>query len=321
MKNILITGGAGFIGSNLTKNLLADPGIRVTIVDNFDDYYHPEYKRKNISGLLRNNNLRLVEADIRCIEEAEIELKDNYDTIIHLAAKVSVRPSIVYPAVYEDVNVTGTQKILDFAVKRKVPSFVFASSSSVYGVNPDVPWKEGANLVPISPYASTKLAGEQLGHLASQFHSIKFVALRFFTVYGPAQRPDLAIHKFFRAILDNKPITVFGNGNTMRDYTYVGDIVQGIEAAMHYDKSNFEIFNLGNHVPVKLIELIALIEEVCGKKANIEYLPEQPGEVPQTYADISKAENLLGYHPATDLKTGLHKFYKWLKVQDETVSV
>jgi UDP-glucuronate 4-epimerase len=321
MKNILITGGAGFIGSNLTKNLLAYPGMRVTIVDNFDDYYSPKYKRKNISDLLRNNNFRIVEADIRRIEEAEIELKDSYDIVIHLAAKVSVRPSILYPAVYADVNVTGTQKMLDFAVKRKIPSFVFASSSSVYGVNPDVPWKEDANLIPISPYASTKLAGEQLGHLASQLHGIRFVALRFFTVYGPAQRPDLAIHKFFRNVLDNKPITIFGNGNTMRDYTYVGDIVKGIEAAVHYDKSNFEIFNLGNHVPVKLIELIRLIEEVCGKKANIEYLPEQPGEVPQTYADISKAENNLGYRPSTDLKTGLQMFYKWLKAQEETVSV
>jgi UDP-glucuronate 4-epimerase len=218
---------------------------------------------------------------------------------------------------YQQTNVIGTQHLLEFAKEKNIKQFVFASSSSVYGINNHFPWKENEQLMPISPYAMTKLAGEMLGHVYSKLYDIRFIALRLFTVYGPSQRPDLAIHKFTRAILEGKPITMYGDGSTSRDYSFVDDIVQGIIASMNYDKTGFEIINLGNNYSVSLKELIASVEEVIGKKAIIELLPEQPGDVSKTFADISKARQLIGYNPQTNLKEGLKKFYDWFLQNEE----
>jgi UDP-glucuronate 4-epimerase len=231
--------------------------------------------------------------------------------IVHIAAKAGVRPSIDDPLAYQRTNVIGLQHLLDFAKAGNIKQFIFASSSSVYGINDHFPWKEDEKLMPISPYAMTKQAGEMLGHVYSKLYGIRFIALRFFTVYGPSQRPDLAIHKFTKAILRNEAITVYGNGSTSRDYTYVDDIIQGVMAAISYDKSDFEIINLGNHYTVTLTELIKAIEKTIGTKAIIEQLPEQAGDVPKTFADITKAKALLGYDPATPLEEGLKKFYDW----------
>jgi UDP-glucuronate 4-epimerase len=228
-----------------------------------------------------------------------------------MAAKAGVRPSIEDPKGYEHVNVFGTQLLLDFAKEAGVKQFVFASSSSVYGINENVPWKETETLLPISPYAMTKLSCEMAGHVSSYLYGIRFIALRFFTVYGPSQRPDLAIHKFVKAIHTGKPIAMYGDGSTSRDYTYVDDIVGGIKAAIYYNQSSFEIINLGNSYAVSLSQLIQSIEDVLGKKAIIDRQPEQPGDVPRTFSDISKAKQLLGYTPKTDLKTGLQRFNEW----------
>ncbi|MGK2861763.1 MAG: GDP-mannose 4,6-dehydratase, partial [Chitinophagaceae bacterium] len=241
------------------------------------------------------------------------KISDDLNIIIHLAAKAGVRPSIQDPILYQDVNVGGTQALLEFARERSVKQFVFASSSSVYGINENVPWKETDNLLPISPYASTKLSGEMLGHVYSHLYGIRFLALRFFTVYGPSQRPDLAIHNFFRSIINNIPIPVFGDGSTSRDYTFIDDTIKGIMGAMNYHRSGFEIINLGNHKTITLTELIGAIEKICGKRAIIDRQAAQPGDVPTTFADISKAKRLLDYNPSTDLQDGLAAFYKWFK--------
>jgi UDP-glucuronate 4-epimerase len=233
------------------------------------------------------------------------------DVIVHLAAKAGVRPSILNPVLYQDVNVAGTQNLLEFARQKEIKQFVFGSSSSVYGINEHVPWIEEEKLMPISPYASTKLSCEMLGHVYSHLYGIRFLALRFFTVYGPAQRPDLAIHKFFNSILKGDAIPVFGDGSTSRDYTFVEDTIQGIEAAIDYKDTDFEIINLGNRQTVTLSQLIEAIENVCGKKAIVDRQPEQPGDVPQTYANIARAQKLLNYHPKTSLETGLKAFYEW----------
>jgi UDP-glucuronate 4-epimerase len=308
-KRILITGAAGFIGSNLIHRLLNSGNYHVAGLDNFDDFYSREEKERNLRPFSSHADFQFVEGDIR--NTTDLNTLGDIDVIIHLAAKAGVRPSIQNPVLYQDVNVAGTQTLLEFARQRNIRQFVFASSSSVYGINEQVPWSEEDKLMPISPYASTKLSCEMMGHVYSHLYGIRFLALRFFTVYGPAQRPDLAIHKFFRSISNDLPIPVFGDGSTSRDYTFVEDTVRGIEAAIRYEESDFEIINLGNHRTVTLSELIAAIEEICGKKAIIDRQPEQPGDVPQTYADISKAQKLLGYHPETDLNTGLRKFYDW----------
>ncbi len=309
MKHILVTGGAGFIGSHLIKSILSANQYRITCIDNFDDFYPRRQKELNIEPFLDNANFTLLEGDIRNYND--LQKAENIDTIIHLAAKAGVRPSILNPILYQDVNISGTQNLLEFAREHQIKQFIFASSSSTYGVNENVPWREDEKLLPISPYASTKLSGEMLGHVYSHLYGIRFLALRFFTVYGPSQRPDLAIHKFFKSILKGEPIPVYGDGSTSRDYTYVEDTVQGIIAAMDYDKSNFEIINLGNRKTITLTELINAIEETCGQKAIINRLPEQPGDVPQTFANISKAQKLLGYNPETDIKDGLQTFYNW----------
>jgi UDP-glucuronate 4-epimerase len=313
MKRALITGGAGFIGSHLVDRLLAE-NWHVTCIDNFDPFYDRAIKQGNVAQHKDNPNFVLCEIDLRDMAALKTTLDGKYDVIVHLAAKAGVRPSIDDPVAYQQVNVQGTQHLLELAKSWKVKQFVFASSSSVYGVNPNVPWREDdAVLMPISPYAATKVAGELLGHVYCHLYSIRFIGLRFFTVYGPRQRPDLAIHKFTKMLLAGKPIPVYGDGSTRRDYTYVDDIVNGIRSAMDYDKSMYEIINIGNNSPIKLSDLIQGLEETLGIKAVIQRLPEQPGDVPQTCASTEKAEKLLGYKVETTLAKGLKSFYDWMK--------
>ena len=308
-KRILITGAAGFIGSNLINRLLQSGIYQLVGLDNFDNFYSREQKEKNLAPFISHPDFHFFEGDI-CNMDDLLALGD-FDVIIHLAAKAGVRPSILNPILYQQVNVDGTQNLLEFARQKKIMQFVFASSSSVYGINENIPWNEDEKLKPISPYASTKLSCEMLGHVYSHLYGIRFLALRFFTVYGPAQRPDLAIHKFFKAISEGNPIPVYGDGSSSRDYTFVEDTIQGIEAAITYDQSDFEIINLGNHQTVTLSELITAIEKISGKKAIIDRQPEQAGDVPKTYADISKAKRLLDYQPDTSLEKGLISFYEW----------
>lgn len=320
MKHYLITGGAGFIGSNLIRKLIAlEPATRITCIDDFDPFYSREIKLLNIREFKDNPHFSLLTYDLAKVPGQELAalVTEPVDAIIHLAAKAGVRPSILDPLAYQQSNVLGLQNMLDFARQKEIEQFVFASSSSVYGINDHYPWKEEEPLMPISPYASTKLSGEMMGHVYCKLFGTRFIALRFFTVYGPGQRPDLAIHKFTKAIWKGQPITMFGDGNTSRDYTYVDDTVQGIIASIAYNKSNFEIINLGNNYTVTLRQLINELEDLTGKKAIIEQKPEQPGDVPKTFADISKARNLLAYNPQTKLKVGLKKFYDWFQKHQE----
>ncbi len=310
-KKAIVTGGAGFIGSHLVDQLVAD-GWEVTVIDNFDPFYDESIKRANISGFINQDSVQLLDIDIRNYAELEKAITGTYDVIVHLAAKAGVRPSIKDPVLYQSVNVLGTQNLLELSKKLGIKQFVFASSSSVYGVNPEVPWSEDDYVLqPISPYASSKISGELLGHVYHKLYGIRFLALRFFTVCGPRQRPDLAIHKFARKILQNEPIPVFGDGSTRRDYTYVKDTVAGIIGAINYEGSDYEIINLGNNRTITLSEMIATIETSFGKKAIINRLPMQPGDVPKTYANISKAQRLLGYQPSTSFETGIDLFRDW----------
>ncbi len=313
MKKLLITGGAGFIGSNLIDKLIEIGGYKITSIDNFDPFYDKAIKQQNIAYLIGNPNVSFHELDILDFEKLKNNLSGNYDVIIHLAAKAGVGPSIKDPITYQNVNLIGTQNLLEFAKLNKIKQFVFASSSSVYGINSQLPWSESdKQLQPISPYASSKISAELLGHTYSYLYDIRFIALRFFTVFGPRQRPDLAIHKFSKMLMNNEAITVFGDGKTGRDYTYVDDIVNGIIAAISYDQSKYEIFNLGNSTLITLNDLIASLETVFEIKANIKYLPHQDGDVPITYANIEKAKRMLGYDPKIDLLSGLMKFKTWL---------
>jgi UDP-glucuronate 4-epimerase len=309
--HVLVTGGAGFIGSHVVDALLAD-GEEVTVVDNFDSFYDRQLKERNIREHRAHERYRLVEADLRDADDLTRKPTARFDVILHLAAMAGVRPSIERPLIYQDVNVRGTQNLLELAVRQKIPQFVFASSSSVYGVNPRVPWSEDDFVLqPISPYASTKVSGELLGHVYSHLYGIRFVALRFFTVYGPRQRPDLAIHKFARLITSGRAIPVFGDGSTRRDYTYVDDIVAGVRSAIRYERSPFEVINLGNNATVTLVEMIRGLEEALGKRATIDWQPEQPGDVPQTWASVAKAHQLLGYEARTPFKEGIRRFAEW----------
>lgn len=288
----------------------------MTGVDNFDPFYPAEAKRRNIAPHLTNDRYRLVEADIRDLGALAGRLEGSYDVIVHLAAKAGVRPSIQDPIAYQEVNVRGTQNLLELARRWGVRQFLFASSSSVYGVNPDVPWRESTPVLrPISPYAATKVSGELLGHVYSHLYEIRFLALRFFTVYGPRQRPDLAIHKFARAMLAGESIPVFGDGTTSRDYTYIDDIIAGVQAAIDFRDSPYEVINLGNSRTVSLAELVRALEEILGVQAKVERKPEQPGDVPRTWADIGKARELLGYEPRTDFLEGLRRFAAWLRTE------
>jgi UDP-glucuronate 4-epimerase len=312
MPHVLVTGGAGFIGSHLVDSLLRD-GCRVTAIDNFDPFYDRSLKLANIAQHRDGALWRLVEGDIR--DAALLQtLPADIDVIVHLAAAAGVRPSIADPVRYQEINVGGTQNLLELARARGIRQFVFGSSSSVYGVNPRVPWSEDDHMLPISPYASTKISGELLGHVYAHLHGIRFIALRFFTVYGPRQRPDLAIHKFTKLMLAGEPVPLYGDGSTRRDYTYVDDIVAGLRAAMRYDRTPFEIVNLGNNHTVSLMELVRELEDVLGITAVIDRRPDQPGDVSQTWANIDKARRLLGYEPATAFAEGLRHFAEWIGV-------
>lgn len=312
-RNILITGGAGFIGSHLVDHLLAEGNWRITVVDDLNDFYSPDIKRSNIAGHLVNENYRFVEADIRdSAVLSDVFADAAFDVIVHLAARAGVRPSLSQPRLYFETNVTGTLNLLELARIHNVKQFVFASSSSVYGINCKMPFSEEDRIYqPISPYAATKAAGELLCHTYSHLHGIRTIGLRFFTVYGARQRPDLAIHKFAKLISEDKPIQMFGDGTTRRDYTYIDDILQGVRASIDYDGSMHEIFNLGESQTIELRELIGLLENSLGKRAVIDHRPMQPGDVPCTFADISKAHELLGYNPATKIADGIPKFVDW----------
>ena len=316
-RRALVTGAAGFIGSHLVDRLLSE-GWAVTGLDNFDPFYAEGAKRANLASALTHEEFRFVEADIRDASALQNQLSESFDVIVHLAAKAGVRPSIADPSAYQDVNVGGTQVLLELARERSIEQFVFASSSSVYGVDPDVPWQEdAASLQPISPYAATKVAGELLGHVYAHLYGLRFVALRFFTVYGPRQRPDLAIHKFARRMLAGESIPVYGDGSTRRDYTFVADTVEGIVAAMDYDASPYAVINLGNDRTVSLADLIASLERALGVNAIVDRQPEQPGDVPQTWASLDKARRLLDYAPQTTLGDGLATFASWLRTQPD----
>ena len=307
-----MTGGAGFIGSHLVDSLLAD-GWRVTVLDNFDPFYARAIKERNVAAHRRHPLYTLVEVDLRDLERMQAALGGGYDVIVHIAASAGVRPSVEDPVGYQQVNVGGTQNLLELARAWEVKHFVFASSSSVYGVNPRVPWSEDDYVLkPISPYASTKVSGELLGHVYCHLYGIRFTSLRFFTVYGPRQRPDLAIHKFARRMLAGQPIPVFGDGSTRRDYTFIADIIQGVRAAIDYDATPYEIINLGNNQTVTLTEMIEGLESALGVRAIIDRHPEQPGDVPQTWANIDKASRLLGYRPMTPYRVGVQRFADWL---------
>ena len=318
MINILITGGAGFIGSHLVDRLVKDGGYRVTVLDNFNDFYDPTIKRGNISTHLKQNNFELVEGDIADSNVVDDVFRDNrFDCVVHLAARAGVRPSLENPLGYENTNVRGTYALLEAARNNGVKKFIFGSSSSVYGTNSRVPFSEDDPISnPISPYAATKIAGEAACHAYSHLYEMKVICLRFFTVYGARQRPDLAIHKFARLISQEHPIPMFGDGTTRRDYTYIDDIISGLLAALKFEASNFEIFNLGESQTVELRELVALLEKALGKRAAIDYQPLQAGDVPITYADISKARTLLGYEPRTQIEEGIERFVQWFKQQN-----
>ena len=315
MKSILITGGAGFIGSHLVNRLMSEGDWQITVVDDFNDFYDPAIKRAAVAPHLSNPNFKLIAADIRSCEAlTQAFAGGSFDCIVHLAARAGVRPSLTDPQLYVETNINGTMNLLELARAHHVRQFVFGSSSSVYGTNAKVPFSEDDPIFnPISPYAATKAAGELLAHTYSHLYGMRVVCLRFFTVYGARQRPDLAIHKFAKLISAGKPIPVFGDGTTRRDYTYIDDIIAGVRAAIDYDASKYEIINLGESRTVELRELISLLEKALGKKAQIDRQPMQPGDVPQTFADIAKARRLLNYKPQTQIEDGISKFVEWFQ--------
>ncbi len=319
MKNILVTGGAGFIGSHLVDRLLSEGAWRVTVVDDFNDFYAPEVKRENVREHLKSDSYRLHEVDIRSRARLEEIFKDgSFETIVHLAARAGVRPSLMEPALYSETNINGTLNLLELAREHEVKQFVFGSSSSVYGVNAKVPFSEEDPIrQPISPYAVTKAAGELLCHTYSHLYRLRCVCLRFFTVYGARQRPDLAIHKFAKLIEAGRPIPVFGDGTTRRDYTYIDDIIAGVRASIDYSASDYEVFNLGESQTIELRELIALLEKELDRHALVERHPLQPGDVPQTFADVEKARRLLGYDPQTKIEDGIKRFVKWFRSEEK----
>jgi len=304
---ILVTGGAGFIGSHLVQRLLAS-GREVTVLDDFNDYYDPSIKRANVA-----EGARLVEGDIRDAKALAAAFQTKPDAVVHLAARAGVRPSLEQPDLYASVNISGTFALLEACRRHQVRKFVFASSSSVYGDADRVPFREDLpDPRPVSPYGVSKQAGEHAVLLYHRLHGLRTSALRFFTVYGPRQRPDMAIHKFARLILDGKEVPVFGDGTSQRDYTYVDDAVGGILGALGRD-DGFEVYNIGESRTVGLNELVALLEKSLGKSARIKKLPDQPGDVKRTYADISKAKANLGYAPSTPIEEGIAKFCEWIR--------
>lgn len=312
-QRILVTGGAGFIGSHLAERLLAQD-CAVSVVDSLDDFYPPSVKRANLEEISRRGKVEVYEADIRDrAAMREAFERERPEVVIHLAARAGVQPSIEQPELYQDVNVGGTVQLLALAREFDAKKFIFLSSSSVYGATAPVPFVEDrVEMKPVSPYAATKLAGELMCFTYAHLFQLPVICLRIFTVYGPRQRPDLAIHKFAALIEAGKPIPIFGDGGASRDYTHVDDIVAGILAAMEYN-TPFEIFNLGNSHPVKLLELVEQLERALEKKAERQFLPFRPGDVPITWADITKARRLLGYEPRVQLADGIERFVTWFR--------
>jgi len=315
----LITGGAGFIGSHLCERLLSR-GHAIVTIDNFNDYYDPAIKRRNIEAVLGHSHYTLVEGDILHQEKIqELFRKHEFEVVVHLAARAGVRPSIEQPLLYEQVNMLGTIHLLESARKAGVRKFIFGSSSSVYGENSKVPFSEDDPVDhPISPYAATKKAGEQLCFTYHHLYKIPITCLRFFTVYGPRQRPDMAIHKFTHLIAAGRKVPMYGDGSSKRDYTYVSDIVSGIELAIE-SCAGYHIYNLGESRTIELKALIKLIEESLDRKAIIDPRPSQPGDVPITYADISKARREIGYDPQVDIREGVRRFVEWYREQNAQV--
>ncbi len=321
MSTYFITGGAGFIGSTLSEKLLKQ-GNKVIVIDNFCDFYNPKIKENNVKKLLENEKFKLYKADIRDRQAVKKIFDENkIDVVMHLAAMAGVRPSIENPVLYQEVNCLGTQNILEEMKLHNIKNGVFASSSSVYGNCKEVPFKE--NMIvdfAISPYAATKKANEVMAHVYHKLYNMNIIMLRFFTVYGPKQRPDLAINKFTRLMLENQEIPMFGDGTTSRDYTYVDDIVNGIIKSCEYTMNNkevYEILNIGNSSPTSLKEMINTIAKTLNIEPKIKQLPMQPGDVERTYADIYKAKNLLGYEPKTSFEEGIKKFVDWYKENKE----
>lgn len=312
-KKILVTGSAGFIGSHLVESLLND-GFEVVGVDNFDPFYDPRIKKINIEGFIKNQRFCLETVDIRnSVKLSKVFGKHHFSHCIHLAARAGVRPSIQDPALYHDVNIQGTLNLLNLCRDFEVENFIFGSSSSVYGKRNRVPFSEvDALLSPVSPYAATKIAGEALCHVYHDLYGIRMSCLRFFTVYGPRQRPEMAIHKFIRAIDRGKVLTLFGDGRSSRDYTFFSDIIQGIRACLN-GRWSYEIFNLGDSKAISLIQLVRLIEKRLAKKAKIRWMSDQPGDVPKTFADISKARKTLGYNPQVEIGQGIDLFCHWFR--------
>ena len=312
MQKVLVTGGAGFIGSHVVE-ALSKRGDAVTVLDNFNDFYDPAIKRRNAALL---SGASVVTGDIRDREAVgRLFAEGGFDAVIHLAAMAGVRPSLADPLHYEDVNVRGTLVLLEEVKRRPSTRFVFASSSSVYGSNERVPFRESDDIHhPVSPYAATKRAGELHCYTYHHLYGIPTTCLRFFTVYGPRQRPEMAIHKFVKSVLEEKPIPFYGDGSTRRDYTYIDDIVDGVVRAL--DRcTGYEIYNLGESATTSLSELVRMIGEVCGAAPILDRQPLQPGDVLVTYADITKAETRLGYRPRTSVREGLERFLAWYRAE------
>ena len=313
---VLVTGGAGFIGSHLVDSLLADD-MQVTVVDNFEPDYPAEVKRRNIAAHLNHPGYALVPVDLRAPEPLIKQVPRTVDVIVHLAGKAGVLPSLADPAGTYAANVNGTIAVLEYARAAGVPKVVFASSSSVYGESPAPPWGEDASLSPVSPYGASKLAGEQLLRLYSRLYGIQAVALRYFTVYGPRQRPDLAIHKFARCLREGRLVTLYGDGSSMRDYTYIDDIVAGTRQAMAYSAAGFHVFNLGSGAPVTLLQMATQVATAMRVQAVIEHYPVQAGDPPITWAQIEKARVNLSYRPSFSFSDGVARFVDWYLLERE----
>jgi UDP-glucuronate 4-epimerase len=315
MSRAMVTGGAGFIGSHLCERLLRE-GDQVVCFDNFDNFYDPDIKIRNVEGINKKfpDRFKLITGDIRNAEHLqEAFQKNRIDLVVHLAARAGVRPSIEQPLLYQDMNIRGTMVLLEACKEYKVKDFIFASSSSVYGENQRVPFSEkDLDIQPISPYGATKRAGELLSYSYHHLYGMNIACLRIFTAYGPRQRPEMAIHKFTRLVDQGEKVPMFGDGSSRRDYTYIDDLIEGILSIIHRSKG-FEVYNLGESQTTSLKELIQLIEKALGKKALVEMLRPQPGDVSTTYADITKAREMLGYRPKVKMEEGIRRFVEWYK--------